>query len=185
MDDLHKRGKVLEDMFFKRQDDALLEKMKADMEAKENRAALATAAGLEDESTLDALLAIGVSPESLTSVSLIPLVAVAWADGKMEAKEKKAILDAAAQSGIESGSASFALLEGWLNEQPGDELLSSWKDYIGEIKSGLDEAAFQQLRSAVIGRAQAVAESAGGFLGLGNKISDVEQSVIADLTSAF
>lgn len=185
MDDLQKRGKALEDMFFKRQDDALLAKMKADMQAAENRASLAAAAGLDDAATLDALLKIGVTPESLTSVALIPLVAVAWADGKMEAAEKKAILDAAAQSGIESGSASFTLLEGWLANQPGSELLASWKDYIGAIKADLEESAFGQLKSAVIGRARTVAESAGGFLGLGNKISDVEEKVIADLTSAF
>jgi hypothetical protein len=53
------------------------------------------------------------------------------------------------------------------------------------MKSKLEPAAVNQLKSSVISRAQSVAEAAGGFLGLGNKISDVERSVLSKLESAF
>ena len=144
-----------------------------------------SASGVSDPAVLDALIAAGITPESLTSISLIPLVAVAWADKKIEAAEKEAILHAADVAGVEKGTASYSTIEAWLNKQPGSDLVESWKAYIGSLKSTLDGSAFEQLKTSVMGRAEAVAESAGGFLGLVKKVSDVERKVLDDLASAF
>jgi len=53
---------------------------------------------------LDSLIASGISPDTIAAVSLIPLVAVAWADKKLEAKERDAILNAATEAGISAGA---------------------------------------------------------------------------------
>ena len=116
---------------------------------------------------------------------MIPLVAVAWADRKMEANEREAILKAATEAGITAGSASYAILEKWLDEQPDDQLLASWSDYVGAMKSELDAEAVSQLKSSIVSRAESVAKAAGGFLGLGNKVSDTERGVLNKLESAF
>lgn len=184
-DSLQGRGKAMEELFFKSQDQELLNKMKSELEAKEHREALQSASGVEDPAVLDALNEAGITPESLTSVALIPLVAVAWADKKMEAAEKAAILQAAEAAGIKSGSASYLTMEAWLSNQPPADLLVTWKSYINALKPTLDPAAFSQLKASIVGRAESVAESAGGFLGLGNKISDVERAVLDDLSAAF
>ena len=184
MDELHQRGKALEDHFFREKDKKLMEQLKADLTAKETREALAEVSGIKDEAVLDALVKVGISPGSLTSVSLIPLVSVAWADGKMEDKERKAILDAADQAGVVAGSAGYALLESWLNEQPDESLLVAWKDYVNALKGELDQAAFNQLKSSVLSRATDIAKSAGGFLGI-NAINDAESQVINELEHAF
>ena len=185
MDELQQRGKAMEDLFFKEKDKALLEALKADLEAQDSREALRSVSGIEDDPALDALIKIGVTPASLTSVSLIPLVAVAWADGKMDQKEREAILSAADGSGIDVESPAYALLESWLDEKPGNELLSSWKTYINGLKKALDDVAFGQLRLSVLERATYVAESAGGFLGLGRKISDSEKAVIEEMSNSL
>ncbi len=184
-DSLRERGQALEDMFFRDRDKKLLEKLRGDLQAKESRQALAAATGMQDEASLDRLLEHGISAETLTSVGLIPLVAVAWADGVMEDKEREAILKAAEQSGISPDQASFQIVSSWLDQRPSDQLLDSWKEYIRAMKPAIDDTAMAQLESSVISRARGVAEAAGGFLGFGNKISDVEQKVLDDLAGAF
>jgi hypothetical protein len=183
-DSLQSRGQAMENAFFKQQDLELVNKLKGELAAKESRDALATASGIENPAVLDALVAAGLSPESLTSVSLIPLVAVAWADNKMEDSEKAAILQAAEVAGIATGSASYEMVQAWLNNKPGDDLVETWKAYIGSLKNSLDESAFGQLKNSVMDRAEKVAESAGGFLGL-STVSAVEKKMLEDLASAF
>ena len=184
-DSLHDRGKAIEDLFFAENDKKLLDKIRKEMGDKESRYALETASGIKDAAALDALVASGITPESLTSVALIPLVAVAWSDNKMEAAEKTAILKAAEVAGIQTGSASYATMESWLHTKPKPELLETWKAYVHSLKSTLDGPSFGQLKTSIIGRAEDVAKSAGGFLGLGNKVSDSEQKVINELSKAF
>ncbi len=43
----------------------------------------------------------------------------------------------------------------------------------------------QALKEQVIGHARGVAEAAGGFLGLGSKVSSKEKAVLDDLEQAF
>lgn len=184
MDDVQGRGKALENKFFGERDKELLSKLKAELEGKQSRDALRAVSGIENDDVLDKLIGVGVSPESLSAVSLIPLVAVAWCDDSMESTEKEAILSAATSSGIEKDSASSELLGSWLSVRPGSDLLDAWKAYIGVLKESLDDTAFGQLKSSVINRAENVAEAAGGFFGLGS-VSDKEKKAIADLDAAF
>jgi len=183
-DSLHDRGKAMEDLFFHDVDQKLLEQLKADAEADENRESLMSATGIRDANAIQHLVEQGISVETLASVGLIPLVAVAWADGKMEPNEREAVLKAAAESGIDANNACYQLIAGWLNNRPSDALLASWKEYIGALKSSVDGAAFNQIQTSIVERANQVAAAAGGFLGMGS-ISDVEKNVIAELSAAF
>lgn len=182
--DIEGRGKALESAFFGRRDQKLLQKLKAEIDGKESRDVMRSVSGIEDDAVLDKLIAAGVTAESLSAVSLIPLVAVAWCDDSLESTEKATILEAAKSSGIAEGSAAAALLSSWLESRPGNELLDSWKSYVGGLKEQLDESSFAQVRTSVIKRAEAVADAAGGFLGMG-KVSDKEKKAIADLAAAF
>ena len=184
MDDIQSRGKVLESAFFGQRDQVLLQKLRAEIEGKAAREALRSVSGVDNDSALDQLIAVGVTPESLTAVSLIPLVSVAWCDNTMETKEKAAILEAAKSSGIAANSAAAALLDSWLDSNPKSDLLDAWKAYIDGLKEKLDETSLSQLKATVIERAETVAESAGGILGLGS-VSDKEKKAIAELTAAF
>lgn len=184
MDDVQGRGKALEKKFFGERDQVLLAKLRAELEGKETREALRSVSGLDSDEVLDKLIAVGVSPESLSAVSLIPLVSVAWCDELMEATEKDSILKAATTAGIEKDSASSALLGSWLSSRPSEDLLDAWKAYIGVLKGSLDETSFSQLKASVINRAESVAEAAGGFFGLGS-VSDKEKQAIAELAATF
>lgn len=180
---LNDRKNALEREFFSRQDQAAIDKLRAQNAAKAQRTALKEAAGISNDAVLDAIENAGINAESLAALSLIPLIAVAWADGEMDDGEREAIQKAASESGA-SESVSH-LLEGWLSAPPAQNLLDSWKAYIGELKATLDPAARTALRDQLIGGAREVAEAAGGFLGFGNKVSKEEAAVLDELAACF
>ena len=184
MNDLQGRGKALEDLFFGNRDHQLLDQLRKEIEGKEAQAALAATSGISDSDALAKLTDVGVTPESLSAVSIIPLVVVGWSDRIMDDSEKEAILKAAESSGIEKESAAFELLGSWLGSRPGDELLEAWKSYIVALKNTLDETSLSQLKTSVINRSQSIAEAAGGFLGIGS-VSESEKSAIAELSATF
>ena len=183
-DSLQDRGKAMEDMFFHDRDAQLIEKMKAELSAEEDRTSLIAATGIQDASVINKLMEQGISCETLAGVGLIPLVVVAWADGKMEDKEREAILQAACESGINKEHGSYQLVSSWLEKKPADGLFNSWKDYVAALKQNLDEASVNQIKRSVIDRAQRVADSAGGFLGIA-ETSGVEKKPIEELEAAF
>ena len=184
-DQVNDRGNLMESLFFKRQDQALLQRLRDKQLNQEARDQLVHASGIKDDAVLDALIKVGVTANSLTALSMIPLVTVAWADREMQDTEKAAILTSADSAGIHKDSDASELLAAWLVERPESDLLNAWKSYIAAVKEVTAPAAFGQLKTTVLGTAKAVAESAGGILGLGNKTSAAEQKVLDDLESAF
>ncbi len=185
-DQLSERGKALEGCFFKQMDHHLLERLRSEMETKKAVDALKAVCGLEDESVLEQLVGVGIGPETMISLAVVPLVYIAWADGQVRDNERKAILQSASASGIDSGSASYDILQSWMATKPDQELLDSWKAYIGTLRSSIDAAAFGQLKTRVMTRVKKIAESAGGFLGMDiNTVSHSETKVMNELEAAF
>ena len=184
-DSLAERGKGLEDAFFAEQDMVLRRRLREAGETQARREALSNALGIKDEAVLDQLAAHGISGETLAALSTVPMVVVAWADGEIDDRERAAVVSGAEQAGLRQGTPGHQLLEGWLAKRPSPALLASWKGYVGALSPTLDEKARSTLKGEVLGRARAVAEAAGGFLGLGRKVSDAEQSVLAELDRSF
>ncbi len=182
---LEDRGKALENAFFAKQQAELLQNMQAEKEAASQRESLSAVSGITNEEVLDQLIAIGMQPETVAAVSLVPLVAVAWSDGQIDDKERNAILSGAQANGLQADHAGYQLLESWLSGKPAPSLMATWKDYIRELLPTLSPEANQELRQDVLGRARAVAEASGGFLGMGSKISRAEQDVLTDLEQTF
>jgi hypothetical protein len=112
------------------------------------------------------------------------MVEVAWADGEIQDEERRAILRAAAERGIAPGSINHQLLDNWLRRQPTPVLIEAWKHYARALLGQLGPEEQRVMRERTIGSARAVAEAAGGFLGLGS-ISAVEKATLQDLESAL
>jgi hypothetical protein len=179
------RGRALEEAFFKKQHAAQLEKLRRKQEHEEARRALVEASGIDDADLIDRLVSIGIHAETLAALTLIPLVEVAWADGHVDERERKAILKGAESSKIEPGSPSHELLLIWTQDRPAPDLMASWNDYIRALCAELSAEQKQHLEERIVGRARAVAEAAGGFLGLGSKVSAEEEDVLQQLQQAF
>ena len=179
------RRKALEEEFFARHNQQLLRQFRETMTTKAKQEALAAASGITNAAVLAQLAAIDLSSETVAALSLVPLIEVAWADGRLDAKERSALLAAAEQAGFSKGSASYLLFEEWLRERPSPQVLAAWKAYVADLSRTLDGQAAQALKQDLLGRARAVAEAAGGLLGLGNRISSAEQAVLTELEQAF
>jgi hypothetical protein len=134
---------------------------------------------------LDALIRAGITAESLSALSLLPMVRVAWADAKVQGNERQAILQAAHAEGVSADSTSYRLLDSWLNERPEPSLLEAWWEYARGLARELDETSLAAMRRMTLDRARRVAEAAGGLLGFGNQVSSNEELVLADLARAF
>lgn len=144
----------------------------------------ALTAGIVNWKVWDELQRMEITPKTLMAFSLFPAIHVAWANGRVEAAEKDALLQAAETLGISAGSPAFVLLESWLSGEPDEKLFDAWKQFMDAVRPAVSAEAFQQLRDAAIHRARTIAESAGGFLGL-HKVSRAESAAIAELESAF
>jgi hypothetical protein len=175
----------LEEKFFAERDRELLRALREKTAARERKEALAEVSGIDDQDLIDQLDELDISGETLAALSLVPLITVAWADGSLEAKERRAVLAAAEQSGLEKGHPGYQLIERWLRRKPNAALLEAWKGQVAAFSPKLSDEARNALKEDVLGRARAVAAAAGGLLGLGNKVSKSEQAVLTDLEQAF
>ncbi len=179
-----KRGRVLEDEFFHRVDQKLMAELRAKMQADADKQQLQASCGFRDPTILDELVGLGFRSESIVALSLVPLVQVAWADGKVDEAEREAVLRAAETNDCPAGSASFQLLEHWLAERPSQTLVETWRDYVNDLRGRMSSESFTSLGDDVRNRAEQIAAAAGGILGIG-KISAKEQAVLADIRTTF
>jgi hypothetical protein len=178
------RRKALEDAFFRERDQLLLEKLRLEMETLEENRHLAHVSGILDDKVLTNLVKAGVRAETLAAVTLIPLVEVAWADGSVSDDEREAVLKAASENGVQEGSASQQLLNHWLKDRPDVRIIAAWKEYVGALAKAMPADSMHALRERLIGRMRSVAEATWGFMGLGRKISKVEQAAIEEFERA-
>jgi len=178
-DFLGDRRRVLEDSFFAQRDRELMEKLKTQVK----KEALSDACGIKNPAALESLVNANISPETITALTLVPLIAVAWADGKISPEERTAIFSAMEAAGIEADSICHQLLDTWLTD-PCPELVEAWKGYIQALAASASPDAIATLRDDVLERAREIAAAAGGVLGVGS-ISKSERAVIEDLRSAF
>lgn len=182
---LEERRKALEESFFQKFNEELREKLKAEREHEENRDQLARASGIRDPATLDALLKLGIQAGTVAALSLVPLVAVAWADGKLDDKERAAVLGAAEEAGLGPDSVAHQLLDGWLAVRPSRQLLEAWLHYVEALGEALEADERAAFKEDVLSRTRDVAESSGGFLGLGRRISGPEQAILDKIEGAL
>ena len=182
---LGKTGRVLEDSFFQTKNAELLDGFREHLAKLERKEQLADACGFHDDAVLERLATLKIGPETLAALALVPLVEVAWADGKVQAKELAAVMKAAEHCGIQRDDDAFALLDDWLNHRPGPEMLEAWKQYVVGLCDALDDAAADRLKHDLLDRARAVAKEVGGFLGIGSAVSPAEAAMLEELERAF
>lgn len=182
---LNSRGSALEELFFLRQDKVLIENKRQLDKMEHSLKTVAEISGISDDALLRRLLELNIQLDVLATISIIPLIEVAWADGKIQKKERDVILNAAEACGMGRGRIGHSLLEQWLHHRPPKGLLQSWIYYVRGLCQLLSDAERQALKTDLLGRARAVAEAAGGFLGLTSKVSLREEDMLFTLGRAF
>lgn len=181
---LEERGRALEDQFFEKENQVKLAHMKEKLDAQRSREELRKASGMTDDAVLDKLVALGLTSNTIAALSLVPLIAVAWADGTIQDNERTAILQGAHGKGLEQGTDGYELLQTWLAKKPSEDLFVAWDAYIKTLTAQLNDEQNRLLKNQIVGFAKMVAAAAGGILGFG-KVSGDEEKVLNRIEAAF
>jgi hypothetical protein len=182
-DSLTERGKELEEAFFRQMNQKLTDKLQAENKKKLDKEAISKLTGITSDELLEKLVGLKLGASTVAAFGLLPVVEVAWADGRVDAKEERAVMDASKQAGLTGAAAE--IVQEWLKEKPAKALFETWKNYIAAICEHLDADAKTLMKNEVVGRARTVAEASGGFLGLGSHVSKEEQAVLDKIAKAF
>ena len=174
----------LEELFFNQVDNELLKRLKGEMETTATAEAISKVAGIENAELAASMAELNVTVETLAAFRLAPLVAVAWADDRIEEEERYAITKAAKMAGIKDEDAAMSLLETWTKRRPGPELMEAWCEYAASLSGSLAEPHRVSLKQEITGQVNAVAEAAGGVLGFGS-VCQAEQAMIDRIEKAL
>jgi hypothetical protein len=179
--DLREDSGRLEAAFFAGENAELLRQLRLRTDDERLREQLREVVKIKHERFLDRLVALGVRPETALALTLIPLLFVAWADGRLDERERKALLDAAEQRGVAAAPIARQLLANGLARQPDPRLFSTWKSYVKRLWGYFTADERWQMRQNLLRSTREVAEAAGGFLGLTSKISEEERKILQEI----
>lgn len=184
-DALHARGKSLEDAYFAQRDRELAARLKQRLNADELKHLLHFSVGLKDELAVQGFAHLHTGVEVVAAMALLPLVEVAWCDGQVSPEEKAAVLRGAADMGMGPDSPLHSFLQNWLDHRPAPAAMDAWRNYVRAFVQIVEPAHAATARENILGRAEKVARAAGGFMGMGNKVSQAEQACLDSLAQAF
>jgi hypothetical protein len=174
---LGERGRALEGKFFHDREQEQIDRFKAQQAKKAAVSELVEITGFTDTSILEKIVDLGVTPMTLTALSIIPMLHVAWADHVLDEQERKSILLEATAMGLKSTSAGYALLESWLTQRPNVELFQAWKAYHETLAGHLTAEERQRLCDQTLERAEKVARASGGLLGFASVSNDEKRAL--------
>lgn len=135
---------------------------------------------------LEAWLAeLKIPRDNYRLVMLLPMVYVAWADGRIHAKERRLIMQIADDRGLlENGGRGT--LERWLSVAPTDAQLRADLALLNELCSSHGSDEFDaDCAQMLIAYCQDVADAAGSVLGLTSARSEAEQSALKTIAATL
>jgi hypothetical protein len=144
---------------------------------------MVSATGFKDDELVDHLIDGGFEPATVAALVLVPTVFVAWADGSVTASERKAVMTAALNRGLENQPLAMKMVDAWLHAHPPRSLWNLWKEYSVAVRSTVPPQVAERLTNEILRQCKAVAEASGGTLGFG-KISKEEQEILDEIAHA-
>jgi tellurite resistance protein len=129
----------------------------------------------------DYLKQLGVDRDRVELVALLPLVRVAWADGRVQPAERELIIEIATRHDL-FGPGDREVVEEWLSEHPSDFFLDTTERVLRELAK---LAVFPDARD-IVDQCWALAEAAGGLFGTSLfAIGAEERAAIEEMAQAL
>jgi tellurite resistance protein len=159
-------------------------RLRAELDVAAQKAAdarlIAASLSTSKASVIDRIQAMGFDADKARVFDLLPLVHVAWADGKVQASERRTILNILTTRGIESDSEAWLLIEALLEERPSAAFLDETLDILRDLVGGSHDRAASLVELSI-----RVAEAHGALFGLLGTVSDEERKVLEHIASAL
>jgi hypothetical protein len=136
---------------------------------------------MERDRMKQSLAHLGIQPEDYRVLKLLPLIYVAWADGKMSDVKKERIHLFAARS-YDLSAHGVAVLNRWLTERPSPEYISEALHDIFLLAKARDdlEIDFSELPGLLF-YAETIATSAGTALGLSKHANPEAEKALQEI----
>jgi hypothetical protein len=186
-DAFEQRKSGLEEEYFRKKEQELIEQIRRRNAKQEERQELAEAVGVVDEEILATLEELGYTRDTVKLLHLVPLAQIAWASGSVTPREREMVLRLCEWRGVEKDSPAWEQLNKWLDERPSDDFFLKTLRIIRHL---LDvQTAKEQVasRTDLISFCIRIANASGGFLGVGSKVSAEEQmaldKIVEELTN--
>jgi uncharacterized tellurite resistance protein B-like protein len=159
---------------------ALRARLDAASERLANRQAIADTIRSHERSLVDRIEQLGFTGDSARVLDVLPLVHVAWADGRTDQRERAAVLAVLDQRGIAKDSDAALLIESLLEERPSETFMAESLALLFDLaaKNGNDG-------KSLVGLCVDVGEASGGLLGFGERVNDAEYALIERIASTF
>ncbi len=142
---------------------------------------------MTDEELISELRSMGIDADSHRVVALLPLVQVAWADGRIQDAEHKLIFRVAEERGMLVGDGG-RILESWLNNHPTDRYVARGRKLLVELakrETGLGTSMSAQTLEDVLEFCERVARAAGGLFGVIWTVDSRERNAIREIAEAL
>jgi tellurite resistance protein len=175
------RRRTQEEEYFQRREQELIAKLQRRGREEETRRRLAERTGVADQKILRDLETLGYTPETVMLLHLVPLLQVAWAEGRVSDREQALIIEVARARGIEAGSAADSQLATWLATRPSADFFEGTLRAIGAILQARPPEEREASRRDLLSCCTAIASASGGIVGLG-KMSPQERKVLARIS---
>ncbi len=174
------RKRALEEEYFRKKEKELIEKLHRRAALEAERRKLSEMIGVSDQEILNDLQELGYTPETLNLLHLVPLVQVAWAEGRVSSRERELIVKAASERGIKEGTAAYKKLNEWLTKRPDEEFFERTLMIFGAIIESLPAEKRAADESTLLSYCERIAEASGGILGIG-RVSDKERKALKQI----
>ncbi len=175
------RGRTLEEDYFRRKEQEVIEKMRRSAAAEAQRRQLGEQAGVADAGILQDLQELGYTAETVMLLHLVPLIQTAWAEGSVSNQERDLILQAARSRGIDAGSPADVQLTRWLTDRPSDELFDKTLRAISAILQSRSPEERAASERDLLSLCTAIASASGGIFGL-HAVSEDERQILARIS---
>ena len=179
-DALAGRKRKLEEDYFRKQDQELIERMRRAAILAQERDALEARTGLHDPELLKDLQELGFHTDTVVLLPLVPLVQVAWAEGGVSPQERALIVDLARKRGVQEGSAADRQLAEWLAERPDDDVFTRAARLIRAMLQAGSEETHDLSPDDLVKYCESIAAASGGLLGIG-RVSSEERALLKRL----
>jgi hypothetical protein len=181
-DGVAKRGRALEEDYFRKRDLELIEKIRKAGAAEQVRKDLGRQAGLDDPQLLQELQDLGFTPETVGLLPLVPIIQIAWAEGGITKAERELILRLARSRGVEVGSAADQQLTEWMTNRPAEDVFVRARRLIRAMLDSGSAPTADLNAHDLVKYCEEIASASGGILGIG-RISAEERALLSSIAA--
>ncbi len=177
-DGFKERERALEEGYFLKKEKELIAKMRERTALEAERHKLAEQIGVTNDEILQALQGLGYNHETIMLLHLMPIIHVAWANGKMSAKERKMIIEVARASGVAEASEADLRLGALLEASPSQAV---WDASFLAIRAVLEAAPKEErdaIRHNVLSFSTGIASLSKGLFGFDTRGSGAERDAL-------